>query len=260
MSSSTPSSSTPTGTYLYCVGYAQAFGKDGSPVSAPGVEGDKVRTVEYADLAALVSDSQKSRYEVSRDAVMAHERVIEEAMARADVLPVAFGMVASSDQEVQEKLLKEQLDELHRALEQIRGRIEIDLRVLWNHDALFAEIAAENDEIRALRDSLVGQPLDAVYEKRIRLGELTDAEINRKREQQAESLVESLKPVVVDIRVNNIFTDMMILNAAFLVDKSQEPALSAKVEEIAEAQRGRETFNYIGPLPPYNFVNIRLQQ
>ena len=255
------SSSTPTpGTYLYCVGYAKAFGKDASPVSAPGVEGDKVRTVEYADLAALVSDSQKSRYEVSRDAVMAHERVIEEAMAQTDVLPVAFGMVASSDQEVQEKLLKGQSDELHRSLEYIHGRIEVDLRVLWNHDALFAEIAAENDEIRALRDSLVGQPLDAVYEERFRLGELIDAEINRKREQQAESIVETLKPVVADIRLNNIFTDTMILNAAFLVDKSQEPALAAKVEALAENQGGRETFNYIGPLPPYNFVNIRLQQ
>lgn len=255
------SSSTPThGTYLYCVGYAQAFGKDGSPVSAPGIEGDKVRTVEYADLVALVSDSKTSRYQVSREAVMAHERVIEEAMSRTDVLPVAFGMVASSDQEVQEKLLKGQLDELHRSLEHIRGRIEIDLRVLWNHDALFAEIVAENDEIRAVRDRLVGQPLDAVYEERIHLGELTDAEINRKREQQAESIVETLKPVVADTRVNNIFTDMMILNAAFLVDKSQEPALAAKVEALAENQGGRETFNYIGPLPPYNFVNIHLQQ
>lgn len=255
------SSSTPTpGTYIYCVGYAEALRQDGSPVSAPGIEGDKVRTVEYADLAALVSDSHTSRYEVSRDAVMAHERVIEEAMARTDVLPAAFGMVASSDQEVQEKLLKGQLDELHRSLEHIRGRIEVDLRVLWNQDALFAEIVAENDNIRALRDSLVGQPPDAAYEERIQLGELTDAAINRKREQQAESIVETLKPLVADMRLNNIFADMMILNAAFLVDKSQEPALGAKVEALAESNGGRQTYNYIGPLPPYNFVNIRLQQ
>jgi hypothetical protein len=181
-------------------------------------------------------------------------------MARTDVLPVAFGMVASSDQEVQEKLLKSQLDDLHRALEHIRGRIEVDLRVLWNQDALFAEIVDEDAEIRALRDSLIGQPADAAHEERIHLGELTDAAINRKREQQAERIVETLKPLVVDIRLNNIFSDMMILNAAFLVDKAQEPALGAKVEALGESQGGRQTYNYIGPLPPYNFVNIRVQQ
>jgi hypothetical protein len=253
------SSSTPTpGTYLYCVGYAQAFGKDTSPVSAPGIEGDKVRVVEYADLVALVSDSRKPHYEVSREAAMAHERVIEEAMARSDVLPAAFGMVASSDQEVEEKLLKGQSDELHSALAHIQGRIEVDLRVLWNQERLFAEIVEENDEIRALRDSLIGQPEDAVYEERIRLGELTNAEINRKREQEAESIVETLKPMVNDIRLNNIFSDMMILNAALLVDKTKEPEIAAKVEALAEAQRERRTFNYVGPLPPYNFVNIRL--
>jgi len=109
-----------------------------------------------------------------------------------------------------------------------------------------------------LRDSLIGQPEDAVYEERIRLGELTNAEINRKREQEAESIVETLKPMVNDIRLNNIFSDMMILNAALLVDKTKEPEIAAKVEALAEAQRERRTFNYVGPLPPYNFVNIRL--
>ena len=52
---------------------------------------------------------------------------------------------------------------------------------------------------------------------------------------------------------------MMLLNAAFLVDRSQEPAFDARVHGLAQAQAGRLIFQYVGPLPPYNFVDIELQ-
>jgi hypothetical protein len=247
-----------TGTYVYCIGHAERFPHDSPPFASPGIggRGDVVRTVEYADLAAIVSDSPEVRYDVSRENLMAHQRVLEEAMTRSDVLPVAFGTVAGSDREVEEKLLKREFDELHRYLEHIRGRVELGLKALWHQERLFSEIVAENDEIRALRDSIADRPPDAAYYDRIELGERTTAAINLKRDQEAESILEALRPLAVETRLNRNLTDMMILNAAFLVDKDRVQAFDAKVQALGEVQAERLLFQYVGPLPPYNFVNV----
>jgi hypothetical protein len=249
-----------TGTYVYCVGYAQPFRNGSPPFSSPAVgeQGERVRTIEFGDLVAVVSDSPMIYYEISRENLVAHQRVIEEAMARSDVLPVAFGIVAASDQEVQEKLLNRESDELHRCLSYIRDRIELNLRILWNREALFSEVVAENDEIRALRDTIADRSPDATYYDRLHLGELIAAAVTLKSQQEGESILEILRPLAAETRLNRILTDMMILNAAFLVDKTQGPAFLAEVEALARAEAERLIVQYVGPLPPYNFVNLNL--
>jgi Gas vesicle synthesis protein GvpL/GvpF len=250
-----------TGTYIYCIARAQPFEQGGSPFTAPGIGGrDKpVRLLTSDDLAAVVSDAPRDGYDVTRENLLAHQRVITQAMTRSDVLPVSFGTVAESDQQVQEQLLHGAAGDLHRALAAVQGCIELDLKVLWNEERLFAEIRAENDDIRALRDSLAGQPPEATQYERIRLGQLVAAAIQRKSEEEAAALLDALEPLAVETRVNENQTDMMLLNAAFLVDKSQEQAFDATVQALGAAQAGRQIFQYVGPLPPYNFVDIRLQ-
>src|SRR5919199_3751205 len=123
-----------TGTYIYCVAPAQAFERNGSAlVATPGIGGrDKpVRLLTSDALAAVVSDAPRDEYAISRENLLAHQRVITQAMTRSDVLPVAFGTVAESDQQVQEQLLKREADELHRALATVRGCLELELKVLW---------------------------------------------------------------------------------------------------------------------------------
>jgi hypothetical protein len=249
------------GTYIYCVARAQPFEKNGSSLFAtPGIGGhDKVRLVTYDDLAAVVSDATQDDYAVTRENLLAHQRVITQAMTRSDVLPVAFGTVADSDQQVQEQLLHGAADELHQSLDYVHGRIELDLKVLWNEERLFAEIVAENDDIRALRDSLAGQPPDATQYERIGLGERVAAAIERKSEAEAAWLLDALAPLAVETRVNDNLGDMMLLNAAFLVDKSQEQAFDATVQALSAAQAGRQILQYVGPLPPYNFVDLRIR-
>jgi hypothetical protein len=219
----------------------------------------QVRILTYDDLAAVVSDAPQDQYDISRENLLAHQRVVTQAMTRSDVLPVAFGTVAESDQQVQEQLLRGAADELHRSLAEVQGCIELELKVLWNEERLFAEIVAENDDIRALRDSLVGQAPEATHYERVQLGAMIAAAIQGKSEAEAASLLDALEPLAVATRVNDNFGDMMLLNAAFLVDKSQEQAFDARVQALGAAQAGRQIFQYVGPLPPYNFVDLRLQ-
>src|SRR5437763_814698 len=75
---------------------------------------------------------------------------------------------------------------------------------------------------------------------------------------EAAALLDVLEPLAVATQMNKNLGDLMLLNAAFLVDKSQEEAFGAQVQALGEAQAGRLIFDYVGPLPPYNFVDIRL--
>jgi hypothetical protein len=246
------------GTYVYCVAHAAPFAPGSPPLQAWGIgmPDAAVRTLQFADLAAVVSDAPRIRYDISRENMMAHQLVIEEAMRRSDVLPVRFGTVASGDQEVLEKLLKREFHRLHREFQDIENHVELGLKVFWNREQLFADIVAENVEIRALRDRIAGAPPPAARYERIQLGELTEAAINLKRDQEAERIVEALRPLAAKTRVNKTIGDMMIVNAAFLVDKSKEPAFDASVNALATVAAGRLTFKYVGPVPPYNFVII----
>jgi len=224
-------------------------------VGGPNVE---VRTVEYGDLAAVVSDASMTAYDITRDNLMAHQRVVEESMGRSNVLPVAFGTVARDDQDVREKLLRREHDALQDHLAYVQGRVELGLKVLWNRDRLFAEIVAERDDIRRLRDMVAARPPDSAYFERIQLGELTNAAISDKRDRDAEILLNGLRPLAVDLQLNRLLTDMMILNASFLVERDQVRVFDARVQRLGELHAERLVFQYVGPLPPYSFVNINV--
>lgn len=249
------------GIYVYCVARAEPFAK-GSPGfenTGIGGRGDPVRAIEYRDLVAIVSESPRPRYELRREYLLGHERVLEEVMKRSDLLPVAFSTIASGDEAVREKLLKRRFDELHGYLEYVEDRTQLGLKVLWNQERLFAEIVEENEQIRFLQKSIAGRSEDATYYERIQLGELTEAAISAKRDAEGGAILDALEPLAVDLRVNKNFMEMMILNAAFLVDKSQEPAFDAAVSAMGAAQTGRLIFQYVGPLPPYDFVTLNVR-
>jgi hypothetical protein len=250
-----------SGVYVYCVTRAEPYEDGHSQFAAEGIggRGDPVRVLCLDGLAAVVSDAPKIRYTLRREYLEAHERVVEEAMTYADVLPVSFGSVADTDRQVLEKLLRQRFDDLHDYLAYVQGRVEMGLRVHWNRERLFADIVAENNDIRALRENIAGLDPDAAYYDRVQLGEMTEAAIAAKREDTAQSIMAHLSPLAVDTRVNDPLTDMMVLNAAFLVDRTQEAAFDGQVRALGEAEVGRLILQYVGPVPPYNFVTLQVR-
>jgi hypothetical protein len=48
----------------------------------------------------------------------------------------------------------------------------------------------------------------------------------------------------------------MIINAAFLVEKEKEPEFDQQVHKLADEFGEKIRFNYVGTVPPFNFVNL----
>ncbi len=243
-----------TGKYMYCIircPEPHQFTNLGI-----GERGDVVHTVHFEDLAVVASDSPVVEYDSSRRNMMAHTLVLEEVMRDFTILPVRFGTVAPSVEAVQEKLLKRRFGEFHGLLQEMEGRVELGLKAFWYEDVIFQEIVEENPPIRRLRDSLTGRPSEETYYERIHLGEMIEAAMWKKRDEDAEKILTPLRLLVRETRANKVIMDRMVLNAAFLVDEARQVEFDEAIERLDQKMGKRLIFKYVGPVPPYNFVNI----
>ena len=210
-------------------------------------------------LAAVISDSPVIVFDNSRRNMMAHTLVLEEVMRAFTLLPVRFGTIAHSAEAIQEQLLHRRYDELNQLLGEMEGRVELGLKAFWYEGAIFEEIVAESPPVRRLRDSLKNRSPEESYYDRIHLGELVEAAMEHKRNVDAEKVLNRLRPLVYKTRANKLITDRMVLNAAFLVEKANEAACDQAVQALDAEMGKRMMFKYVGPVPPYNFVNIVVQ-
>ena len=244
------------GKYLYCIIPCQ----EDRTFDEVGLGDDGlVHTVCCKGLAVVVSDSPVKQYESTRKNMMAHERVLEKVMMEFTLLPVRFGTVADSASPTQDiqKLLRNRFEEFSRLLGDMEGKVELGLKAFWRDEkAVFEEIVAENAGIRRLRRSLSRKSPEATHFDRIRLGEMVKEALNRKRAKKAAEILLPLRRIAHSVRENEVLADRMIVNAAFLVDRSREPEFDQAVRELDEQLGQRIAIKYIGPVPPYNFINI----
>src|SRR5205823_7482134 len=92
-----------------------------------GLGGARLRTAVSDGLAAVYSRHRS--VQASPERVMAHQRVVEAVMANGTVLPLRFGTRLGSEPELLAVLVARH-DELVRAIERVRGHVEIGLRVI----------------------------------------------------------------------------------------------------------------------------------
>ena len=245
---------TAQGKYVYCI----------IPTTVPlkfghvGIGGEpaEVRTVNYKDIAAVVSDTPIEVYDPTRENVLAHERVNEQVMREHTVIPMSFGTVFKTREDILE-LLRSAYQAFKDVLVKMQNKLEFGLKVLWDPDAVIEQVEKEDESVRRLRKEISSQK-GSTYFARMQYGRLVDAQLQERSERYTTEIFSALRDVSVASRANKPIGDHMIMNAAFLVSRDQEAAFDAKVKEIG-ARLDHLTFKYTGPWPPYNFVNIRLK-
>jgi gas vesicle protein GvpL/GvpF len=249
-----PASSDKRGKYVYCIVRADEalrFGPIGFG-SPPG----EVYTVLYEDIAAVVSDAPMEVLDATRENVLAHERVNEAVMRYQTVIPMSFGTVFKTRDDIVE-LLRGAHGAFQDVLTKMENKVEFGLKVLWDRDAMIRNIEHDDEDIRRLKTEIATQK-GSTYFARVQYGRLVDGALQSRSEQYVSEIFEALRDVCVASRANKPIGDKMIMNAAFLVDRDREAAFDARVKNLG-AKYDTLTFRYTGPWPPYNFVNIRLK-
>jgi hypothetical protein len=242
------------GKYVYCIIKSAreiAFGPIGL-----GSDPAHVHTVQFRDIAAVISDTPMVVPDPTRDNVLAHQRVNEMVMQHHTVIPMSFGTVFKTDHDIQE-LLRSAYDAFSDVLTKMQGKVEFGLKVLWDREQIIREIENDEEDIRRLKNEISSQK-GSTYFARMQYGRLIDDALQTKSEQYVSEIFQALRDVSVASRSNKPIGDRVIMNAAFLVARDAEADFDARVRDIGQ-RYDTLTFKYSGPWPPYNFVNIRLK-
>ncbi|HXG15162.1 MAG TPA: GvpL/GvpF family gas vesicle protein, partial [Calidithermus sp.] len=159
------------GKYVYCVIRASEplrFGAIGI-----GSRPAEVHTVNYKDIAAVVSDAPLEVYDPTRENVLAHERVNEAVMRSQTVIPMSFGTVFKTREDIV-ALLKGAYEAFRDVLDKMEDKVEFGLKVLWDRDVMIREIERQDEDVRRLKSEIATQK-GSTYFARIQYGRLVDA-------------------------------------------------------------------------------------
>jgi hypothetical protein len=249
------------GKYIYCIIETKAERNFG-PIGIGG-RGDEVTTLSHKDLSMVISNSPMTKYVVSRENLLTHERVIEEVMKEFTVLPVRFCTIASNADEIR-NLLDRRYREFKNLLRDMDHKIELGTKGLWkNMDLIFKEIIKENHEIKKLKEKMQNDKgkkkfssMKTSLEAKVEVGKLVEKALKEKKDKEAEKIEETLRRAAIDYKRNKTIGDEMFINAAFLIDRGREKEFDNIMEDLSEEYKDRIKFMYAGPLPPFNFVNI----
>jgi Mg2+ and Co2+ transporter CorA len=242
------------GKYVYCIIQTkdpQRFGGIGI-----GAEPAEVHTISFKDIAAVVSDTPLEVYDATRENVLAHERVNETVMRDYTVIPMSFGTVFKTPEDIIE-LLRGAYDAFRDVLGKMQDKLEFGLKVLWDRDVIIRDIERDDEDVRRLKKEISTQK-GSTYFARVQYGRLVDQALQARSERYVNDIFAELRDVSVATRANKPIGDKMIMNAAFLVARDKESAFDTKIKAIG-VRYDKLTFKYTGPWPPYNFVNIRLK-
>jgi hypothetical protein len=221
-----------------------------------GIAGGRLGLVAGEEVAALVSGIDDGRLRFGREEMMVHSKVLERAMSKGTVLPMRFGIVMSGPEEIHSRLLDEYGDELREQLDELAGKVEMRIRATYDEEPLLREIVRDDPQIANLHAATRGRPDDATYYARIRLGELIAAAVERRRERDAQAIVEDLASVALAVEPGSTPHERIALQASFLLERDRLAQFDRLLEEVARGYGGLIRFKVTGPLPPHSFVQL----
>lgn len=214
---------------------------------------DGVRVIAHGDVAAVVGDVERDGLRAPQ-VLRTHWRVLERAAARTTVVPVRFGTVMADERAVVEEFLAPSHDRLAAMLADMAGKVQLTVKGFYDEQALLAGVVERSPAVARLRSQVSGMPEAAAYYKRIELGRLVAAEVDRARDRDAQAIVERLRPHALAARLEPPSTADAAVNAAFLVEQRRVDEFSRAVAALGRELAGRIELRYVGPLPPYSFT------
>ncbi|MBI3329474.1 MAG: GvpL/GvpF family gas vesicle protein [Nitrospinae bacterium] len=235
------------GKFLYAIIETPEHGR--LPFS--GLQDAPLEMVTYRDLAAVVSAIDLAEFaggdQTGLQAGLVRYQQVNAALLQAyPVVPMRFGFTAKDEGHIKEVLGKVYL-QLRILLNRLRGKVELVVQASWDMPKI----------LRALQIEEGGR---AGFGTALEVGRMLYGAAEACRNGFVVAVHAQLSPVAEDFTDGLCPGEAMILNRSYLVERDQEPLFDAAMNRLGEAYEGDLTFRYIGPLPPYSFVDLKLTQ
>lgn len=222
---------------------------------ARGVADASPFLIEHEGLAAVVSNYEGGSVSVTRENVLAHERVVQQALVEATLLPFRFGTLVSESR--LRSYLTLQRGALESQLARVRGCVEMSVKVIRAREVSESETGVEGsrtrDEHTGAEDLSGGAGTSYLLMKR---REIAGDELLKERAEElarwlAERLDGAARESVASVRPK----EMLVVAASYLVERERLEEYGAR---LREARRERLEIHFLtsGPWPPYSFSSI----
>jgi hypothetical protein len=248
------------GIYIYGViktAGPQEFGEIGI-----GNKAATVRIIGFKDVAAVVSESPFVVYnslaqEKTVKDLVTHQFVIEKVMERFTIIPLKFGTMVKSEEEVS-TFLEKGYALLSNELCKMEGKIELDVVASWELAKVLGVVSRDNSLIQNKQKEIALKGTASIEDK-VALGQLVEQALQAKKADYHQSMLQTLTEEAVDVCLHDLANNEMIFNAAFLLEKRNEDFFTGLVHTLDQKLGNTVNFRVVGPLPLYSFSTILLE-
>lgn len=205
-----------------------------------------------------------ANFEWVKEKVSIHEKIIEGIMKNACVVPFKFGTIFNTEDSLK-ACLDEFTPKLKENLRNFEGKEEWGVKIYCDIKKLKEAAVKEDAELLKIDKEIISSSAGKAYFLTKKKEELIKDTINRRINEYGQNSFQMLKELSVGSRINKLLPkevterkDDMILNSAFLVDKSKVGEFAKVVGELKSKYNNKGlNFDCTGPWPAYNFTTIK---
>lgn len=211
-----------------------------------------LRPIDGNGLRVVCSEAEEGQ-QVRRADLLAHAHALEALAEHATVIPVQFGMVMPDEETVRGELTEQRHDELVGLIDAFEGLVQLSVVVdLVEEEALREVLTRRRDLAEARR---VSAEAAADQAEQVRLGEAVASELDLLRQDVGANIVERLAPFARAVAPNETQGALQAVNVALLVERDRQAELDEAVTRLREDCEGIAQVRYVGPQPPYAFLD-----
>ncbi len=242
------------GLYVYAVGKAS----EGDLPPLQGVLDRPAYRLEAASLCAIVSECPLDNVRAERKHIAAAQRVLSGVNAEFDLLPMTFGTVTKSEEDLR-RFLNDNYEGLSSQMERVSGSVEMALRLSLDVPDPIAYLVARSPALKAARDRTFRARHKTSYDDRIRLGQQVDQAFTHYRESLTAQVLAAIGDSCSESIKLPIRDEKQIANLAILVPRAGLETFGAAINTAAAQMDCDVVFNLSGPWPPHNFVQLNVE-
>ena len=190
-----------------------------------------------------------------------HENIIEYIMNQnITVIPFKFATLFYCEENL-ESSLAQQETVIKENFTKLKNKEEWGLKIFCNTEVFSGELVKTNQEILQIDNEIyLASPGKAYILKKKRKELLKDVMLKEINIIKSDILKE-IEKTTLDTKINKILpktatarNDEMIFNTVFLIEKLNVPTF---IDKICEFKIKGLSFEYSGPWPPYNFIDMQ---
>ena len=199
--------------------------------------------------------------------VYAHQGVLVAASASRPLIPMRFCTIFQGEGRVQE-MLYQHCENFAGTLARLRGKQEWGIKAYCDGVALGRKVGEGSEGAGEIRAEMDQTSRGAAYFLRKKLEETLAEEVGRISQEYAQRSHDRLsghaERTAIGVLQDRELTgrqEVMVLNGAYLVAEGQLGVFRAELKRLEE-EYGESGFSYemTGPWPPYNFVDLNLEE